>query len=84
MRAIHHYIANDSVQQADKVLDAIEAIVDKLPAQPTHYTPDKFRRINDGTYRAFIKYDCRAAYRAPRSQLRIILVRHTRRTPFYY
>jgi len=81
---MYQYIANDSIGQADKVLTAIEGMVDKLPAQPTKHAPDKYRKNNDSTYRAFTKYHCRVAYRILKSEIRIVQVRHTSRKPHYY
>ena len=84
MSSVYNYIREDSVKEANKVLDTISRIVDLIPQQPAKHAPDKYRRKNDGTYRAFEKYHCRVVYRILAKEIRIVQVRHTSRKPRYY
>jgi plasmid stabilization system protein ParE len=84
MSSVYNYIREDSVKEADKVLDKISHVVDLIPQHPTRHAPDKYRRHNNGAYRAFEKYHCRVAYRVLAKEIRIVQVRHTSREPRYY
>jgi plasmid stabilization system protein ParE len=84
MLAIEDYIRQDSDKQARKVVLAIDSTLRKATLQPLRFPPDKYRRPNDSTYRAFTKYHCRVAYRILKSEIRIVQVRHTSRKPHYY
>lgn len=46
-------IQDSSKQDARKVVEELTAIADRLPAQPERFPPDKFKKNNDGTWRAF-------------------------------
>ncbi len=53
LKKAYKYIAQDSPQNAKKVVDEIVLFADKLPDQPEMFPPDKFKKNNDGTWRAF-------------------------------
>jgi plasmid stabilization system protein ParE len=50
-----------------------------LPENPLVYPLDKYRRNNDGTYRAFEVDLYRISYRNTKNSIRIVRIRHTRR-----
>ncbi|MDX2047826.1 MAG: type II toxin-antitoxin system RelE/ParE family toxin [Chitinophagaceae bacterium] len=63
MKQAFDYISNDSPQNAVKVLEGIVAAVNKAINNPEFYGPDKYKKNNDGSYRAFEKYHYRIVYR---------------------
>jgi len=54
-------------------------IADQLPTQPEMFPPDKFKRNNDGTWRAFEKFHYRISYLITAKEIRIVRMRHTSR-----
>ena len=84
LRKAYDYICKDSTQNARKVVEELTAIADRLPGQPEMFPPDKFKKNNDGTWRAFEKYHYRISYRITADEIRIVRMRHTSRTPLQY
>ncbi|WP_179374873.1 type II toxin-antitoxin system RelE/ParE family toxin [Winogradskyella wichelsiae] len=56
------YIKKDSLQSAENVRNAIFSATDNLKYNPEIYPLDKYRKNNDGTFRAFEIYSYRIAY----------------------
>ena len=50
-----------------------------LPQNPNIYPVDKYRRNNDGSYRAFEVDHYRISYRNKKDTIRIVRIRHTSR-----
>ena len=84
LRKAYDYISKDSPQNARMVVDELTAIADRLPAQPEMLPPDKFKKNNDSTWRAFEKYHYRISYLITSKEIRIVRMRHTSRTPLQY
>lgn len=78
------FIAEDSIQNAEKVVADIISQIEELPAQPERYPPDKYKLKNDGNYRAFELHRLRVAYFVGVDFVRILRVRHTSREPQGY
>lgn len=75
------YIAQDSLQNAEKVYSAIIKKIEALPENPAIHPPDKYKLNNTGSYRAFELYRLRVAYFVGTEQIRILRVRHTSQEP---
>lgn len=84
LRAAYNYISDDSPQNAKKVIEEIIIAVEKAIANPEFYGPDKYKSVNDGSYRAFEKYHYRIVYRFTKNIIRVLRVRHTRMEPKIY
>jgi len=84
LRKAFEYISQDSLQNARKVVDEITTLADKLPEQPEKFPPDKYKKDNDGSWRAFEKLHYRISYRITKKEIRIIRMRHTSRSPLEY
>ncbi|MFT3950103.1 MAG: type II toxin-antitoxin system RelE/ParE family toxin [Agriterribacter sp.] len=84
LKEAYTFIKKDSVKNAEKVRTGIAAIVKELAVQPDKYHPDKYKLLNDGSYRAFEKYRYRVAYRVMEDEIRILRVRHTSMEPKAY
>jgi plasmid stabilization system protein ParE len=78
------YIAEKSVRNAEKVLDEIQKKVKELPYNPEKYPIDKYKKDNDGNFRAFELYRIRIAYYIDIHTIRVISVRSTHQEPLEY
>ena len=77
-------IKEESYSNAEKVRDGIMKVIDSLPSQAEKYPPDKFKKNNQGNYRAFEKYSYRIAYKHSAKEIRILRVRHVKQEPKDY
>lgn len=84
MRGLYNYIKKDSLQNAEKVREAIVKAVQKAGPNPEFYNPDKHKLNNDGTYRAFEVKSYRVSYRFSKNIIRVLRVRHTGMKPKPY
>jgi len=84
MAALYRYISKDSPQNANVVIDEIIAAMDKTRKHPECYNPDKYKKENDGTYRAFEIHRYRIVYRFHKNVIRVLRVRHTSMEPKKY
>lgn len=81
---IYIRIKKSSPQSAIKVRNEIFATADELELHPEIYPLDRFKKDNDGTFRAFEKYSYRITYRVLKTDISMLRVRHTSREPFSY
>ena len=78
------YIERDSLISAEKFESEILKKIEELLLQPERYQPDKFKINNDGSYRAFKKFNYRISYHYTSKQIRIIRIRHNKMNPLKY
>ncbi|WP_184543139.1 type II toxin-antitoxin system RelE/ParE family toxin [Mucilaginibacter sp. FT3.2] len=84
LRKAYQYIALDSLQNAIMVRDTLIDSTIELSKNPGKHPADKFKKDNDGTWRAFEKHHYRISYRILKDQIRIVRMRHTSRSPLNY
>jgi addiction module RelE/StbE family toxin len=84
LRKAFEYIALDSLQNAQMVKDTLIDPTIELPENPEKHPLDKFKKDNDGTWRAFEKHHYRISYRIVKDQIRIVRMRHTSKSPLTY
>ena len=84
MKKAYDYISEESQQNAVKLLEDIVAAVNKAISNPGFYGPDKYKKNNDGSYRAFEKHHYRIAYRFSDKIIRVLRVRHSSMEPKEY
>lgn len=82
--AVINYISEDSIQNAEKVRKEILEKIQNITANPEIYYTDKYKKNNDGSYRAFELHRYRIAYRITEKEIRILRIRHTSREPKDY
>lgn len=75
------FIHSDSPKNAENFAIDIIKKIEELKSDPARYPPDKFKRDNDGSYRAFELHHYRIAYRILTQEIRIIRLRHTSMEP---
>ncbi len=75
------YISLESPQNVRKVVETIVDLTLALPENPLKHPLDKYKKNNDGTWRAFEKYRFQVSYRVMEKEIRIVRFRHTSRTP---
>ncbi len=84
LRELYDNIKKDSLQNAGKVRSAIVSAAIELSENPGRYNPDKFKKNNDGSFRAFELYHFRIAYKVTEKEIIIVRVRHTSMEPADY
>jgi plasmid stabilization system protein ParE len=84
IRHAYEHISKESLQTASKVMEAIVIAVNKAAGNPAYYNPDKCKKNNDGSYRAFEKHRYRVSYRFTGNVIRVLRVRHTSMEPKKY
>jgi len=84
LRKIFDYIKEDSIRNAETVLFQITRKVDALVSNPERFLLDKYKRENDGSYRAFEIYSFRVSYRILERSVRILRIRSTQQKPLKY
>lgn len=84
LQKAYNYIVKDSLQNAQIVRDKIIELTIDLPKNPEKYPQDKFKKNNDGSYRAFEVYHYRISYHIVKDHIRIVRLRHTSMSPLSY
>jgi plasmid stabilization system protein ParE len=84
LRNIYSYIKKGSETNARIFKRDILGAIGKLSLNPQKHPPDKFKRDNDGSYRAFELYHVRITFHVSESQITIIRIGHTKRNPIEY
>lgn len=78
------YIRKDSPQNADLVKERILSSIRQLCENPYRHPADKFRRNNDGSYRAYEITRFRIAYHVSQEAIYILRIRHVSMEPKDY
>ena len=83
-KALDFIIGNGFISYAAELEEGIISMIDNLADNHTIYPADKYKKDNDGSYRAFEMDEYRVSYRVKKSQIKIIRIRHTSRKPLKY
>ena len=75
------YLHKESERAASIVGNAILDEIEKLVMYPIAHPLDRFKKNNDGNYRACIVYNYRISYYVDGNTLYILRIRHTSREP---
>lgn len=84
LKNLYEYIAEQSIIQANKVINAIIEAAESLIENLEKYPLDKFKTQNDNSYRAFEIYNIRVSYRFINNKIFILRVRHVKQNPLFY
>jgi plasmid stabilization system protein ParE len=78
------YIADDSLQNAEKVKLNVLQKITRLIIHATVYPPDKYKKNNNRDFRAFEIHRYRISYYVSETEIRILRLRHTSMEPKEY
>ncbi len=81
---LYEYVYLSSPQNAGKLKQEIIDKIESVPVQPKKYPRDKFRKGNQGDFRAFEIHHVRIAYQITANHIFIIRVRSTHQEPMEY
>jgi plasmid stabilization system protein ParE len=84
LRKAYRYIQLESILNAEMVINDIIDITIELSKHPEKYSLDKFKKNNDGRWRAFEKHHYRVSYKITTDTVRIVRLRHTSRSPLIF
>ncbi len=76
-----NYIKQDSIKSAIKVKNDIFKATDSLAFHPEKHPLDKYKKNNDGSYRAFTLHHYRISYKVLPSEVKILRLRHSSMEP---
>ena len=84
LKAAFEYINKDSPQNAQKIRLELLSTTEALASHPEKYPADKYKINNDGSYRAFEKYNFRLSYRVTLQMVKVLHLRSTKQMPLEY
>ena len=84
LKKAYEYIKKDSFENAQKVRTEILDSIKELIANPQKYPPDKYRKDQNRSFRAFEIHKYRITYHFSDVEIRIIRIRHTKMNPLNY
>lgn len=84
LEEVYEYVKECSLQAADKVRNSIKEKVKGLSKHPEIYSLDRFMKDNDGSFRAFEKYNYQVTYKVKETEIIVARVCHTSREPLEY
>ena len=84
LEEIYKYILNDSFQNAEKTKIEILFSTQRLAKSPEIHPPDKYKKNNDGKFRAYELYHYRISYHVNENEIMITRIRHTKMNPKEY
>ncbi len=82
--AAMHYIRNDSPANAERLKKQLLEKISQLAINAEIYTLDKYKKGNQGEYRAFELYRYRISYLVKEKEIIITRIRHTSQAPKKY
>jgi len=84
LEGIINYITADSFQNAEKVKVDILSSTRKIQKHPEMHPVDKYKKNNDGSFRAYEIHRYRVAYPITKDEIIITRIRHTSMVPKLY
>lgn len=78
---ILNHLLEEAPQAIDKVGNALLDTIDDLALHFNHYPSDRFKRNNDGTYKAALVFSYRISYQIGGTTVNILRIRHTSKEP---
>lgn len=80
----YEYISKYSPQNAQKVKEDILNSTRSLISNQERHPPDKYRKNNDKTFRAYEVHGFRISYKISEKEIIIVRLRHTKMKPKPY
>lgn len=77
-------ISKESIKNAELIENAILSRLETAIDYPEKYPKDKYKKSNQGNFRAFETHSFRVSYRFTNTQIRILRIRHVKQKPKEY
>lgn len=81
---IMEYLSEESPEALPIVGNALLDLIESLATAYDHHPPDRFKKRNNGTYKAAVVFSYRVSYLVTDKEVYILRVRHTSREPLGY
>ena len=81
---ILEFLEDKAPEALSIVGNALFDVIDDLATQYNNHPSDRFKKNNDGTYKAAVVYSYRISYQVKEATVNILRIRHTSREPLNY
>ncbi len=81
---ILEYLSEEAPDAVNIVGNALLDMIEALTLEYNNYPPDRFKKDNDGTFKAALVFNYRVSYRITEKEIHILRIRHTSREPMNY
>jgi plasmid stabilization system protein ParE len=78
---VAHYLHDEYPSTYQKIREEIFSAIEKIAQNPTRHPPDRFKKDNQGEYRAFERRQYRISYKIHKDFILILRIRHVRQMP---
>ena len=78
---ILEYLSKEAPEAIEIVANALLDMIESLSAEYNNHPQDRFKKKNDGSYKAAIVFSYRISYQIGDEDLNILRIRHTSREP---
>lgn len=78
---ILEHLSEEAPHVIEKVGNVLLDTIEALSTHYNHYPTDRFKKNNDGKFRAALVYSYRISYYIGETRIRILRIRHTSREP---
>lgn len=82
--SILEHLYQESPRAASIVGNTLLSEIENLTKHPTSHPLDRFKKPNDGNYRAFIVFSYRISYYVDKKIIYVLRIRHTSREPLLF
>lgn len=81
---ILEYLTNEAPEAINIVGNALLDMIESLALEYNNYPPDRFKKNNDGTFKAALVFNYRVSYQISDKDIYILRIRLTSREPMNY
>ena len=81
---IMEFLSEKAPEALNTVGNALLDVAESLTLEYNNYPPDRFKKNNDGRYRAALVFSYRVSYYINDTTIDILRIRHTSREPLNY
>jgi plasmid stabilization system protein ParE len=81
---ILEYLTKEAPEAINIVGNALLDMIESLALEYNNYPPDRFKKNNDGTFKAALVFNYKVSYQISDKDIYILRIRHTSREPMNY
>jgi plasmid stabilization system protein ParE len=78
------YLSEEAPEAIDIVGNGLLDMIESLTLEYHNHPQDRYRKNNDGTFKAAIVFSYRISYQVSKTSINILRIRHTSREPKAY